>query len=335
MKNVFKDIHFLWWHYRYFFPLVFCALAFIIAISYRRYRGISRLASKARRSYLFPTFSLKMVFLKNCLLIIGCTSLFIALLRPQWGKTEEIIEQEGRDLFVALDVSRSMLAQDKKPNRLTFAKEKIKQLVHALKSERIGLVIFSGAALVQCPLTIDYGAFFLFLNQIDAETISSGTTALELALKKIIDVYARTPGKKNKLVVIFTDGEDFSSNLTKIREEARELGIHIFTVGIGTPEGAPVPVVDEDGRQHGYQKNEQGEVVISRLNEGILRALAQESGGSYLRATDNEADINELAKRVHSYEKEKFEDKNIGLLKDRYPLFAAISFFCFLFEWLL
>lgn len=267
--------------------------------------------------------------------MVGCASLFIVFLRPQWGAIEQTIEQEGRDLFIALDVSRSMLAQDKKPDRLTFAKQKIKQLVGTLKSERVGLVIFSGSALVQCPLTVDYGAFYLFLNQIDAETISSGTTALDQVIKKIIDIFARAPARKNKLLVILTDGEDFSSNLTKVREQAREVGVHIFTMGIGTPEGAPVPVVDDEGRQHGHQKNEQGEIVISRLNEGILRSLSAESGGTYVRASEGDADINELVRMVQQFEKEKFEDKTVPTLQERYPIFAVIAFICFLLEWLL
>jgi Ca-activated chloride channel family protein len=228
-----------------------------------------------------------------------------------------------------------MLAQDKQPNRLAFAKQKIKQLVTQLKSERIGLVLFSGSAVVQCPLTVDYAAFFLFLDQIDAETISSGTTALDQAIRRVVDMFDRSPARKNKLVVLLTDGEDFSSNLTQVREQAKNLGVHIFTLGIGTPQGAPVPIVDEEGRQRGHEKNEKGEIVISRLNEGILQALADESNGIYLRATDDESDVKKLATMVENYEKEKFEDKKIGTLQDRYPLAALCSFSCFLIEWLL
>ncbi|HEX2978227.1 MAG TPA: VWA domain-containing protein [Candidatus Babeliales bacterium] len=335
MKTFFGEITFALLGYRYFFPLVVLACILIFFIAYRRFRGISKLASVKRRRYLVTHFSVIKLFFKVLLLMAGCASLFIVFLRPQWGTIEQTIEQEGRDLFIALDVSRSMLAQDKQPNRLAFAKEKIKQLVGTLKSERVGLVIFSGSALVQCPLTVDYGAFFLFLNQIDAETISSGTTALDQVLKKIIDVFTRAPARKNKLVVILTDGEDFSSNLTKVREQAREVGVHIFTLGIGTPEGAPVPVVDDDGRQHGHQKNEKGEIVISRLNEGILRALSAESGGAYVRASDGDADIKELVRMVEQFEKEKFEDKTVPTLQERYPIFAVIAFVCFLLEWLL
>lgn len=321
-------------HFYYGFLVIIAALCIALA-GYWRFSGVRTLASASRRTFLFARFSVLKLVIKKLLILCGVASLFVAFLQPQWGVVEETIEQEGRDLFIALDVSRSMLAQDKQPNRLAFAKQKIKQLVTQLKSERIGLVLFSGSAVVQCPLTVDYGAFFLFLDQIDAETISSGTTALDQAIRRVVEMFARAPARKNKLVVLLTDGEDFSSNLTQVREQAKNLGVHIFTLGIGTPQGAPVPIIDQEGRQQGHEKNEKGEIVISRLNEGILQALADESNGIYLHATDDESDVKKLATMVENYEREKFEDKKIGTLQERYPLAAFCSFSCFLIEWLL
>ncbi len=323
------------WHHLYYGFFVLIGALCIGLAGYWRYRGVRTLVSVSRRSLLFSRFSVTRLVIKKFLLVCGIIFLFIAFLQPQWGLVEETVEQEGRDLFIALDVSRSMLAQDKQPNRLAFAKQKIKQLVTLLKSERIGLVLFSGSAVVQCPLTVDYGAFFLFLDQIDAETISSGTTALDQAIKRVIDMFASDMKRKNKLLVLLTDGEDFSSNLSSVREQARSLGVHIFTLGIGTPQGAPVPIIDEEGRQRGHEKNEKGEIVISRLNEGILQALSAESGGIYVKATDDETDVKKLVQLVENYEKEKFEDKKIGTLQERYPLVALCSFACFLIEWLL
>jgi len=257
------------------------------------------------------------------------------LLRPQWDKREEVVQQEGRDLFVAVDISRSMLAEDYKPNRLEFAKEKIKKLVSKLKSERVGLLIFSGSTMVQCPLTSDYSAFFMFLDQLDVETISSGTTALDQPITRVLEIFEGMEGKKTKLLVIFTDGEDFSSNLAAVRQRAADQGVKIFTMGVGTPEGVPIPLINEKGERQGHIKDKAGNIVISRLNEGILSALASETGGIYLRLTDNDKDLKQLISVVEQFEKEKFEDKKLPALQEQYHYFLLVSFVCFAIEWLL
>jgi len=273
--------------------------------------------------------------LKSMLMIIGSLFLCLALLRPQWDKSEETIMQEGRDLYIALDISRSMLATDCKPNRLAFAKEKIKRLVKQLSCERIGLILFSGSAFVQCPLTSDYSAFYLYLDSVDAELISSGTTALDQAVQQALTSFAATPDRKSKLLVLFTDGEDFSRNLHSIKQDAVDSGLSIFTIGIGTPEGAPVPVFDVHGTLVGHQKHDHGGVVISRLNEDILQMLAQDVGGSYIRAIDNDDDIALFIKRVNAFEKEQFAERKHSRYEDQYHYFLCVSFICFVLEWLL
>ena len=303
---------------------------------YRRYqKGIRALVVKQWRNIMLPHYSRFKLMIKMSVLCIGIIFIGIALLRPQWGEKEEVIEQEGRELFIGLDISRSMLATDIKPTRLEFAKTKIKKLVQMLSVDRVGLLVFSSDALVQCPLTRDTAAFNLFLDSIDVETISSGTTALDQALSKIVSLFAAMPTRKNKLAVLFTDGEDFSTNLGSIKEQARKEGVHIFTYGVGTQEGAPVPVLNDEGKVIGHQKDEQGNVVFSRLNQDILQALSRESGGIYIAPTQKDEDLQSLVTQVEHYEKEKFDDKEIHTQEERYPYFLGIAFFCFLIEWLL
>ena len=275
-----------------------------------------------------------MIF-KMMLLGVASLFLFVALLRPMWNKKEETVEQEGRDLFIALDISRSMLATDCNPNRLICAKNKIKKLLPMLSSERVGLILFSGSSIIQCPLTTDYGAFMMFLDAIDAETVASGTTALDQAIAKALEAFGAMKDKKNKLLVIFTDGEDFSSNLTTIKRQAIQQGLHIFTVGVGTQEGAPIPLYDPYGKQIGHQLDDKGNVVITHLNEGILRSVAQDSGSIYLSATADDSDLRSLVHAVSSFEKEKIEDKKIAMLEDQYHYFLLVSFICLLLEWIL
>lgn len=269
------------------------------------------------------------------LMAFGFIALFVAVLRPQWGQREQIIKQEGRDLFIALDVSRSMLATDCAPNRLTLAKLKIKQLLPLLGCERVGLILFSGAAFVQCPLTVDYQAFNMFLDSVDAETISSGSTDLAQPIYKALETYRTMPNKTSKLLVIFTDGEDFSSNLDQCKYQIQNENLKVFTVGVGTPDGAPIPLYDTAGRQVGHQKDQYDKVVISRLNEEVLRDLSAQAGGQYIGLTADQRDIKTLVSRVQSFEKEMMEDRSIDLLDDKYHYFLFISFLCFALDWIL
>ncbi len=317
-------------------PVLIIVIGLLVYTVIRRRRIIAMLsASQWSRLIMHAASPARSIF-KMILMIIGCCSLFLALLQPQWDKKEETVEQEGRDLFIGLDISRSMLAQDFSPDRLSFAKQKIKKLLKKLSCERVGLILFSGSTFVQCPLTDDYGAFYLFLDQIDAETISSGSTALDAAIKEALSSFERGVQRKHKLIVLFTDGEDFSSNLTNVKQEAIDAGMHIFTIGVGTPEGAPIPLRDARGAQQGHQMDKKGNVIISRLNEGILSNLAHDSGGIYLRAQpDNDQDLDTLVRSVELFEKERMGDKKVSKFHEQYPYFVGVSFICFALEWLL
>lgn len=320
-----------------YYSVFFAAIILILLIYYfmRTYGSTKRLAPvKNARQFLHSCSHFKMI-VKLVLLICATGFLFIALLAPQWNRKEEIISQEGRDLFFALDISRSMLASDCGPNRLTCAKNKIKKLVSMLSSERVGLILFAGTSIIQCPLTTDYNAFMMFLDQIDADTISSGTTAIDQAIKKAIEAFGAMADRKNKLLIIFTDGEDFSSDLSTIKRQAINLGMHIFTVGVGTVEGAPIPVFDAYGHQDGFLKDRHGNVVISRLNEGILSTVAQDSGSIYIRISLDDSDIRSLVSKVESYEKERLDDKKLAALEHQYHYFLLGSFLCLLIEWII
>lgn len=326
------------WTYTYvpFYLLMFaCALALIIWRYKAQERLITLLSSRQHQRVMFKHYSPSLFILKPILYAVGLFFIFLTLLHPQWNKKEESVEQEGRDLLIALDISRSMLAQDIKPDRLQCAQQKIKKLLSMLSCERVGLMLFSGAPFVQCPLTTDYGAFHMFLDSIDAETVSSGTTALDAAINKALAVFSSMPHKKNKLLVIFTDGEDFSSNLAHVKQKAKEIGLHIFTIGIGSTQGAPIPVFDERGNHKGMQRDEKGTIVMSRLNEGILRTLSNDTGAHYIKTTTDDHDLELLVSAVQRYDKEKFEEKKFARYEEQYPYFLFISLICFALEWIL
>ena len=319
------------------FVIAIIALLFLLLL-YRlmRMHRVHKVLAPTKQAQKFLRYcSMPKMIFKAILLCVASLFLFVALLRPMWNKKEETVEQEGRDLFIALDISRSMLAADCAPNRLTCAKNKIKKLLPMLSCERVGLILFSGSSIIQCPLTTDYGAFLMFLDAIDADTVSAGTTALDQAIATAMQAFGHMKDKKNKLLVIFTDGEDFSSNLANVKREAIQKGLHIFTVGVGTPEGAPIPLYDPFGHQIGHQLDDKGNVVITRLNEGILRSVAADSGSIYLTLTADDTDIRSLVRAVSSFEKEKIEDKKIAMLEDQYHYFLLVSLICLLLEWIL
>ena len=293
------------------------------------------LGSLNTRKRLLLNFSMKKIWIKMMLFLIGVFAIAVTLLHPQWDKKDEVVTQHGRDLIIALDISRSMLAQDCKPSRLECAKAKIKELVKRLSCERVGLLLFSGSAFMQCPLTSDYSSFYLFLDQVDTETIASGTTAFDQAILAALNVYKDVEGRKSKLLVLFTDGEDFSSNLSKIKQQVQNEKIHVFTLGVGTADGAPIPLFNNQGMQIGHMKDKKGSIVISRLNEGILTNIARDSGGTYIRMTSNDADLKSLVHHIQRFEKEKIEDKSFSRVDEQYPYFLAISFIVLMIEWFL
>lgn len=271
--------------------------------------------------------------LSGLLLASALVFLLLALARPQWDDLRQMVSQEGRDVLIALDISRSMLAQDMKPSRLEFAKNKIKRLVESLKAERVALMIFSGSPFIQCPFTTDTNAFMSFLDAVDVETISSGTTAFDKAIMKALEMFKAMPLHKHPLMVIVTDGEDFSGHLEGVNKQAKELGLSIFTLGIGTPEGAPIPLYTDEGVQQGHQKDENGAVVITRLHEQLLRSLAAETGAEFIKATEDGSDIRALVTGVQRFEKEKFADTSVVAKQEHYWYFAALSLLSLLLEW--
>lgn len=317
-----------------YMPL-FLLACFFVWYRHKKVTRTVRILAGVHVKEVMRNYSPRKQWLKSMVLCVGLLALFLALLQPQWQMEDEKRAQEGRDLLVALDISRSMLATDCVPDRLTCAKEKIKQLADALACERVGLILFSGSAFMQCPLTADYGAFSMLLDTVDVQTISSGTTALDQALRTALDVFKRMQERKNKLVVVFTDGEDFSSNLMGIKHEAAEVGMHVVTVGVGTTQGAPIPLYDEQGEPAGHQRDDKGAVVISKVNEGILQSLAHDCGGVYVRGTSDDQDVKKVVSYVQSFERERLAERSVSAAQEQFQWFAAFSFICFALAWLL
>lgn len=321
---------------RIIFLPIFLILIFFVIRRFRQSRTfVKYLVHANHRKMILKNFS----FLKHATKAIALSTallfLFLAFLQPQWEKKEQNIEQVGRDVLIVLDVSRSMQAKDVKPSRLAFAKLKVRNLLDKLPCERVGLVVFSGSALVQCPLTGDHSAFLMFLDNVDTEMMSLGTTALDAALKKSLDVFTQAQGRKNKIVVVLTDGEDFSTDLDAVSKNALRENMRLFAVGVGTPEGAPIPKVDIYGKSLGHEVDESGKIVLSKLDEKVLQKICTDLHGFYVRATFDDQDIHGITSRIKAFEKEKFMDKSVSLYEEKYPWFLGIAWICLVVEWIL
>ncbi len=215
--------------------------------------------------------------------------LVVSLAGPKWGFHWQEVRREGVDLIVAIDTSRSMLTTDVKPNRLERAKLTVRDLLQLLQGDRIGLVAFAGTAFLQCPLTLDYGAFENALRAIDVGIIPRGGTAIAHAIDTSLEAFEARQGKYEALIVI-TDGEDHEGDLDAAAARAAERGVKIYTVGIGTPEGELVPL----GKGQGFVKDREGQVVKSRLNENALQQVALKTGGAYVHVTGAGLGLEEL-----------------------------------------
>lgn len=322
--------------YLYTAPAIFLLIALLIHRYVRTQQSIKKLCAPQHQKQLLHNFSLPRRIAQLVCIGTALILLWLALLRPQGpslGKISTI--ERGRDVIIALDISRSMLAQDYQPNRLTFAKQKIRSLLTRLSSERVGLIIFSGSAIVQCPLTKDFDAFLMFLDALDAETVSGGTTAIDSALQTAIHLWKENLDRKNKLLVICTDGEDFSQNLSAIQAEAKNLHIHVCTLGIGTPQGAPIPLYDEQKQLIGHQKDSNGTIVMTRINEKILSTIASTLSGKYIRAANNDTDITALHEWLTAFEKEDLGTATEEQHEEYFMFFTAAAFLLLLIEWIL
>jgi Ca-activated chloride channel family protein len=260
-------------------------------------------------------------------LLLACLFfLVLALARPQWGRGEEEVVAQGVDVFLVLDTSFSMDTQDVAPSRMERARYIASELMERLQGNRIGLVVFSGSAFVQCPLTLDYGAVRIFLDTVTTGIVPEPGTnigqALEAARKGFV---ARD--SKYRVVVLLTDGEQSSGDVGGIAETVREQGIVVHSVGVGTSGGEPIPVRNDEGEVTDYVRDESGQPVLSRLDEDALSRLALTTGGKYFRISDRDEEIDHLTELVMGMEGTELESQLYSRYQERFywPLVLAVA----------
>ncbi len=286
---------------------------------------LDRFASSTLQKLLLPLRSKFKGFFKFSIILFSIVLLIFALANPQVGSKIEEVKQVGIDVYILLDVSLSMEAQDIKPSRLEKAKHEISKLIQRLRGDRIGLIVFSGEAFVQFPLTTDYAAANLFLSAVDVSTVPQPGTAIGPAVRLATRSFKKEEETK-KAIIIITDGENHEGDVVKIAEEAASEGISIFAIGLGSATGAPIPVTNANGVQVGYKKDKYGKVVLTKLDENTLKEIASAGDGKYYHGTNTEDELDKVYNDLSQFEQTEYGATKITEYEDRfyYLLFPAI-----------
>ena len=274
-----------------------------------------------------PSYSKSKVWVRLTLFSIGFFFFAIGLSRPQIGARLKEQEIKGAEIIIAMDVSNSMLAEDYSPNRLDRAKLAVSRLVDKLRDDRIGLVIFAGTSFVQLPVTTDYVSAKMFLNTIDTGSIPIQGTAMGDAITTCIRSFSQQ-SDKSRAIILITDGENHEDDPVAAAKQAAEMGIKVFTIGVGSPEGKPIPMNGE------LLKDKDGEIVVSRLDEEVLKEVAQAGNGAYVRAGNSEFGLNPIIEDLKKLEDEKYNSIVFEEFDEQFMYFLAIALFFFVLEML-
>jgi len=280
---------------------------------------------------LINSYSKSRELIKNTLTILIFIFLIVGISNPQIGSKMEEVKRKGIDLMIAIDLSNSMMAEDIQPNRLERAKQAISKLIDQLTGDRIGLIVFAGDAYVQLPITTDYSAAKLFLSTINTQVIPTQGTEIGKAIDLAVNSFDKK-NKQNKAIIIITDGESHDENAIKSARNANESGIQIYTLGMGLSKGGPIPIYDKYGNMKNYRQDANGNTVISKLNENLLKEIASSGGGVYIRANNSKSGLSNLFDEINKLEKMEIGTMIFTQYKDRFQLFIGIALILLLLD---
>jgi len=317
-------------HKEFFYALA--ALPFLVAMYflsiYLRKKAIERFGETDLFKRLTGESSLAKKNLKFILALVAFAFILIALIDPETGSHLENINTTGSDIVITLDVSNSMNAQDIQPSRLERAKEAIQQLIDKLQGDRIGIVIFAGQSLVQLPVTTDYTAAKMFLGQIQTDLIPVQGTAIGEALTRsanlLLDEGDSAFSKRSKSIILISDGENFEDDAVAAAKEAGSRGIIIHTIGIGSPDGVPIPI-EANGKVTGYKKDKDGTTVITKLNMNLMESVAMNAGGISVLATSSDVGLDKVVDQINKMKKSKVSLKRYSDYNEHFLIFAFIA----------
>ena len=294
-------------------------IAFIIYSRIKR-RDLERFGDQELIKELMPNASKARPIIKFSILLVALTLLIIGIARPQFGTKEQTVKRQGIEVMIALDISNSMLAEDVVPNRLAKAKQMVSRLIDQMPDDKIGMVVFAGDAFVQLPITADNVSAKMFLESISPSLIKTQGTAIGAAINMCVKAFG-AESEASRAIILITDGENHEDDAVQQAKDAKDKGIQIYVVGIGKPEGAPIPVAGTAT----YHKDRQGNVVISHLNEDMCREIASAAKGIYVRADNSNNATKTISKELDQLAKSEIESQVFTEYNEQYQGFVAIA----------
>ncbi|MDP2039132.1 MAG: VWA domain-containing protein [Ignavibacteria bacterium] len=296
---------------------------------------LERFAGTKLHKNLFPERSVFKSAIKFSVFLFGLALLIVAVANPQIGTKIEDVKQVGIDVYILLDVSRSMAAEDIKPNRLEKAKFEIAKLIQKLEGDRIGLIVFSGDAFIQFPITSDYSAANLFLNAVDFNSVPQPGTNIGAALGLALKSFRYDDGTK-KAIIIITDGEDHTGYVNEgVLSEANSKDVAVYAIGFGSQSGTPIPVYNESGAQTGYKKDNQGQIVLTKLDEATLKTITEKGNGKYYRGSNTEDELDKIYNDLAKIQESEYGSKKVTEYEDRFFYFLFPAVFLLIAEFMM
>ena len=293
-----------------------------------RHKRLLRLGDEALVKELMPSYSKAKGWLRTVLFALGFFCFVIGLARPQIGAKLSEHEAKGAEIMICLDVSNSMLAEDYSPNRLERAKLAISRIVDRLQEDRIGLIVFAGSSFVQLPITTDYVSAKMFLNSIDTGSVPVQGTAIGDAVLTAARSFSEQ-SEKSRAIIVITDGENHEDDPVDAARQVAEMGIKVYTIGVGSLRGQPIP---KDGQ---LMKDKEGNIVVTRLDEGTLQQMAEAGGGAYVHAGNEEFGLNPIIDDLRKLEAERFNSVVFEEYDEQYMYFFAAALVLFVLEMLI
>lgn len=294
----------------------------------RKRRQLAKFGDPTLVRELMPNASRVRPNVKFSILMVALVLLILAAARPQYGQREQTIKRQGIEAIIALDISNSMLAEDVAPSRLDRAKQMLSKMIDQMVDDKVGLVVFAGEAYTQLPITCDYVSAKMFLNSITPDLIKTQGTAIGAALNTAIQSFGSEDSGASRAIILITDGENHEDDATAVAARAKELGIKVIVVGIGKPEGSPIPMPGTNN----FRKDRQGNVVVSRLNEDMCRDIAKAGNGIYVRCDNTNTAMRTLQKEIDTLATTEIETKVYTDYNEQFQSFALVALFLLIID---
>ena len=312
----FANIEMLWW----LVTIPMFVIGYVV-YSHRKRRQLLEFGDAELMAQLMPDASKSRPVVKFSMLMVVLVLLIVAVARPQFGQKEKIVKRQGCEVMVALDISNSMLAEDVAPNRLDRAKQMLSKMMDNMVDDKVGLVVFAGEAFTQLPITCDYVSAKMFLNTITPSLIPTQGTAIGAALERSILSFGSQESDAGRAIILITDGENHEDDAIAAATKAKEMGIKVFVVGIGKPEGSPIPKPGTND----YFKDRSGQVVVSRLNEDMCQQIAQAGQGLYVRCDNTNTALRTLQKELDTVATADLESTVYADYNEQYQSFVLLA----------